>query len=130
MKNCLVTGATGFIGKRLVEKLLTVQLKVYGVSRSANNSFTNKNYKHVKCNLEKSEIPISILNKIDTVKDKQEEMADDIGKIKEAVYNPDSGLYARLRELESWKETSTRIIWMVVSAVVALSVATIYKSLL
>jgi hypothetical protein len=71
-----------------------------------------------------------MLQSIDTVKDKQEEMADDITKIKEAVYNPDSGLYARLRELESWKETSTRIIWMVVSAVVALSVATIYKSLL
>ena len=71
-----------------------------------------------------------MLQSIDTVKDKQEEMADDITKIKEAVYNPDSGLYARLRELESWKETSTRIIWMVVSPVVALSVATIYKSLL
>ena len=67
MRNCLVTGATGFIGKRLVEKLLTDQLTVYGVSRSANNSFANKNYKHVKCNLEKSEIPKSILNKIDTV---------------------------------------------------------------
>ena len=53
-----------------------------------------------------------------------------ITKIKEAVYNPDSGLYARLRELESWKETSTRIIWMVVTAVVTLSVATIYKSLI
>ena len=71
-----------------------------------------------------------MLQSIDTVKDKQEEMADDITKIKEAVYNPDSGLYARLRELESWKETSTRIIWMVVTAVVTLSVATIYKSLL
>ena len=71
-----------------------------------------------------------MLQSIDVVKDKQEEMADDISKIKEAVYNPDSGLYARLRELESWKETSTRIIWMVVSAVFALSVATVYKSLL
>ena len=71
-----------------------------------------------------------MLQSIDTVKDKQEEMADDISKIKEAVYNPDSGLYARLRELESWKETSTRIIWMVVTAVVTLSVATIYKSLI
>ena len=48
-------------------------------------------------------------------------MADDISKIKEAVYNPDSGLYARLRELESWKQTSTRIIWMVVTAVISFS---------
>ena len=33
-----------------------------------------------------------MLQSIDTVKDKQEEMADDITKIKEAVYNPDSCL--------------------------------------
>jgi len=71
-----------------------------------------------------------MIQSIDTVKDKQDSMADDITKIKEAVYNPDSGLYARLRELESWKETSTRIIWMIITAVVTLSVATIYKSIL
>lgn len=71
-----------------------------------------------------------MLQSIDVVKDKQDEMAEDITKIKEAVYNPDSGLYARLRELENWKQTSSRIIWMVVTAVVSLSVATIYKSLL
>ena len=71
-----------------------------------------------------------MLQAIDTVKEKQEEMADDIGKIKEAVYNPDEGLYARLRELESWKETSSRLLWMVITAVVTLTVTTIYKSLL
>ena len=71
-----------------------------------------------------------MLQSIDTVKEKQEEMADDITKIKEAVYNPDSGLYARLRELENWKETSSSIIWMVVSAVISLSVATVYKSII
>ena len=73
---------------------------------------------------------VELSSKVQTLLDKQDELAENISKIKEAVYNPDSGLYARLRELESWKETSTRIIWMVVSAVVALSVATIYKSLL
>ena len=71
-----------------------------------------------------------MLQSIDTVKDKQEEMADDITKIKEAVYNPDSGLYARLRELENWKQTSSRIIWMVVTAVISLAVATVYKSII
>lgn len=71
-----------------------------------------------------------MLQSIDTVKEKQDEMADDISKIKEAVYNPDSGLYARLRELENWKQTSSRIIWMVVTAVVSLAVATIYKSII
>ena len=71
-----------------------------------------------------------IIQSIDTVKYKQDEIAEDITKIKEAVYNPDSGLYARLRELENWKQTSSRIIWMVVTAVVSLVVATIYKSII
>ena len=71
-----------------------------------------------------------MIQSLDTVKDKQDEMAEDITKIKEAVYDPDAGLYARLRELENWKQTSFRIIWMIITAVVSLSVATIYKSLL
>jgi len=70
-----------------------------------------------------------MIQSIDIVKDKQEEMADDIGKIKEAVYNPDSGLYARLRELESWKSTSSRLIWIIITTLVSLTAATIYKLL-
>ena len=34
---------------------------------------------------------------IEAVKEKQEEMSEDVSKIKEAVYNPDEGLYARIR---------------------------------
>ena len=70
-----------------------------------------------------------MIQSIDMVKDKQDEMAEDIGKIKEAVYNPDSGLYARLRELESWKRTSSRLIWIIITTVVSLTAATIYKLL-
>ena len=69
-----------------------------------------------------------VMQKLDNVKDKQEEMAEDIGKIKEAVYNPDEGLYARLRELESWKATSSRLIWLIITSMVGLTVATIFKS--
>lgn len=69
-----------------------------------------------------------MIQSIDTVKQKQEEMADDVIKIKEAVYNPDTGLYARLRELESWKETSSRLLWMIITSVITLTIATIYKS--
>ena len=68
-----------------------------------------------------------MMSNLNTVKDKQEEIAQDIVQIKEAVYNPDSGLYARLRELEGWKETSSRLLWMIITSVVALTVATIYK---
>ena len=35
---------------------------------------------------------------IEMVKDRQEDMATDITQIKEAVYHPDEGIYARLRE--------------------------------
>ena len=34
----------------------------------------------------------TLMHGINSVKDKQDEMADDIVKIKEAVYNPDEGL--------------------------------------
>ena len=69
-----------------------------------------------------------MMDKIETVKDKQDEMADDIAKIKEAVYNPDQGLYARLRELESWKQTSSRMIWTLFTTVVGLIGAFVLKS--
>ena len=69
-----------------------------------------------------------IMDKIETVKEKQDEMAVDIAQIKEAVYNPDQGLYARLRELESWKETSARLLWIIITTVVGLTTAIVYKS--
>jgi|TARA_R100001460_G_scaffold105846_1_gene152819 hypothetical protein len=47
-----------------------------------------------------------------TIKEKNEEMADDITKIKEAIYNPDQGIYSRLKELEAWKSSVTRVLWL------------------
>ena len=66
---------------------------------------------------------------INSVKDKQDEMADDIVKIKEAVYNPDEGLYARLRELEAWKKSSAKLIWIIITAMVGLSTASLWSML-
>ena len=66
---------------------------------------------------------------IDSVKDKQDEMAADIGKIKEAVYNPDEGLYARLRELEAWKKNSSRLIWIIITALAGLTTASFWSML-
>ena len=57
---------------------------------------------------------------IEALKEKQELMAEDISKIKEAVYNPDEGLYARLRELEQWKRTSSKIIWLLLAGCASL----------
>mgnify|MGYP001468369765 CR=1 FL=1 len=70
-----------------------------------------------------------ICNGMDVMQDKQESMSEDIAKIKEAVYNPDEGLYARLRELESWKQTSSRMIWTLFTSVVGLIGAFVLKSI-
>ena len=66
---------------------------------------------------------------IDVVQGKQQEMSEDIAKIKEAVYNPDSGLYARLRALEQWKENQAKIQWTLTTTVIGLVLATVYKAL-
>jgi|TARA_R100000995_G_scaffold42030_1_gene19598 hypothetical protein len=79
---------------------------------------------------------VEISTKVQTLLDKQDELADNISKIKEAVYNPDSGLYARLRDLdirilqiESWKATNNRIMWLVGGSVSGLIVKTIWTVL-
>ena len=71
-----------------------------------------------------------LINGIDTLHVTQERMCDDISKIKEAVYNPDSGLYARLRSLEQWKETYSKVTWAVISSVIVLVTATVYQMLI
>ena len=62
-----------------------------------------------------------MMDGIDVVKDEIEAMAEDISKIKEAVYNPDEGIYARIRSLEAWKSTSTRITWIMFTSIVGLA---------
>jgi hypothetical protein len=76
---------------------------------------------------------IALSGKVETLLDKHEELAININKIKEAVYNPDSGLYARLRDLdtrilqiESWKTANSRVMWLVGGSVVALLIQTMW----
>jgi len=54
------------------------------------------------------------LDGIESLKDKQDVMAVDVKQIKEAVYNPDEGIYARLRVLENWKATYTKVVWIII----------------
>ena len=65
-------------------------------------------------------------NAVERLSEKQDEMNADIKQIKEAVYNPDSGLYARLRDLEQWKETYSKVTWGVLTTLMGLVTATIY----
>ena len=63
-----------------------------------------------------------VMDNIEIVKDKQEEMAADIVKFKEAVYNPDEGIYARIRELESFKRQVSKVLWIVMTALIGLGI--------
>ena len=79
---------------------------------------------------------VEMSTKLEILLDKQEELADNISKIKEAVYNPDSGLFARLRDLdiriiqlESWKAANTRVMWLVGGSVAGLLVKTVWTVL-
>jgi hypothetical protein len=77
--------------------------------------------------------------KIELLLEKQDELAENVTKIKEAVYNPDSGLYARLRELEqrvdlrlkeieNWKATFTKFTWLIATTVAGLGLTTVWRA--
>jgi len=70
-----------------------------------------------------------IMDNIEIVKDKQEEMAEDIVKIKEAVYNPDEGIYARIRDLESFKRQVSKALWIIVTTLIGLGMHQVLSSL-
>ena len=67
---------------------------------------------------------------IEHMSERQDQMIDDVKKIKEAVYNPDSGIYARLRALEQWKASQAKIQWALVTSTIGLITATVYKFLI
>jgi hypothetical protein len=76
-----------------------------------------------------------IATKMQVLLDKQDELAENINKIKEAVYNPDKGLYARLSKLdarldalERWKNNNTKILWIIVTVGVGLVLSTIWQT--
>ena len=65
---------------------------------------------------------------------KQDDLHNDIKDVKSAIYNPNSGLYTRIRDLderikdlESWQGNVTKILWTIATTVNGLVAATIYK---
>ena len=76
-----------------------------------------------------------IATKMQVLLDKQDELAENINKIKEAVYNPDKGLYARLSKLdarldalENWKNNNSKILWFIITVGVGLVLSTIWQT--
>jgi len=78
-----------------------------------------------------------LATRIETLIDKQDELAENISKIKEAVYNPDEGLYARLHKLdirllslEVWKGNNTKLMWIIISIGAGLLITTAWKAII
>ncbi len=73
---------------------------------------------------------VDLAHQIQRMADKQDEMLDDVKEIKEAIYNPEQGLYARVRDLEQWQQGVAKFIWTVGLAVTGLIIQAVYTNLL
>jgi hypothetical protein len=86
---------------------------------------------------------LDLSSKIERLIASHDELAENIAKLKEAVYNPDEGIYARIRELERdmIKDGEVRLAkmedtiagikklqWMVIGTTVAAVTAVIFKA--
>tara|TARA_R110002110_G_C12980548_1_gene673601 strand:+ start:169 stop:429 length:261 start_codon:yes stop_codon:yes gene_type:complete len=72
---------------------------------------------------------VDLAHQIQRMADKQDEMIEDVKKIKEAIYNPEQGLYARVRDLEQWQQGLAKFVWTVGIAVTGLIIQAIYTNL-
>ena len=70
---------------------------------------------------------MDLKGQIERMNERQEEMISDVKKIKDAGYDPDQGLYARLRALEQWKESQAKLQWAIIMTLVGLITTTLYK---
>ncbi len=77
---------------------------------------------------------VEINSELKNMVQKQEELHKHIRDVKTAIYNPNSGLYTRIRDLderikdlESWQGNVTKILWTIATTVTGLVAATIYK---
>jgi len=68
-----------------------------------------------------------ITNLVSNVDSKQEEIGADVRKIKEALYNPENGIFTRIIKVESWKTNTSRLMWILVTGAVGLTSAAFWN---
>ena len=68
-----------------------------------------------------------LLSGIDSIKDNQVEAVAAIVEIKEAIFDPDKGLFSRVKEVESWKSGSSKLLWIITTSTVGLVLAQLLK---
>lgn len=78
-------------------------------------------------NLEIKQALLELTLNIRHMDNKQDQMADDIRSIREAIYNPETGIYARIRTLEQWQSSMSKIIWSVGLGCTGLILKTLFE---
>ena len=58
-----------------------------------------------------------IMDGIEQLKESHRCIREDVSKIKQAVYDPDKGLYARLKVVENTRDSDSKVVWIIFSAV-------------
>ena len=58
-----------------------------------------------------------IMDGIEHLKESQLALQEGVTQIKEAVYEPDKGLYARLKVIENTRKSHSKVIWLMFSAI-------------
>ena len=58
--------------------------------------------------------------KMDDIKEKQEEVASIVNRVEKSLYEPDQGLYARIRDLEQWKKSQSKLMAIVGTATLSM----------
>jgi predicted nucleic acid-binding Zn-ribbon protein len=71
-----------------------------------------------------------MMNIVNNLKEKNDDVARDISKIKDAVYHPEEGLYARIKTLETWKENQSKFSWIALTAIVGLGMKQLWDLLM
>ena len=66
-----------------------------------------------------------VVNTVEYMKTKQDENGTDLAKIKD----PDNGLFARIKELENWKDTHSKITWGAITALLGLATKQVWDIL-
>ena len=72
---------------------------------------------------------IEMKNNLERMAEKLDEMLDDVKTIKIAMYDPEEGIYARLKALESWKDSMSNVIWTIGTGFIGLLLNTLYQNL-
>ena len=60
--------------------------------------------------------------KMDDIKEKQEEVVTVVNRVEKSLYEPDLGLYARVRDLEQWKKSQSKIMVIIGSTTLSMAV--------